>query len=471
MRNFWKNEDGNTAMIFSVSLIGVLAAVGMAMDYGGVRSGQTTLQAQVDAAVLALGKSGAETEQERRDIIMGSLLENGYVPGSYVPQFEVTSDGAIRVWASADYTPMVMGLFGKSTVKINAEAESRIAKEAAVEIVMVLDTTGSMSGNKLTSLKDAATGLVNSIAIYDDAEVKIGMVPFSNYVNVGTDPAIRNASWMDVPPDESYTEDYEYQPTRQTSAGTPQTCSGTETYTHSGYNDGVAFSEDRTRSTGCTGGSPATYENDGPVEMRTRTITNTWHGCVGSRLDPLHTRDSDYASRIPGLMNVYCANPLVPLTVNYGDMRNKITALSASQSTYMPAGVMWGQRVLSSQIPYDEGAMVGTNERKIMIVMTDGMNTMYLDGNQHTSSSPSDPAHNGRMVDTNKDTEDACDAAKAAGTEIFTIAFEVPDVPTKKMLERCATDADHYYDAANSQELIGVFRNIAARIINVRLTK
>lgn len=471
MRNFWKNEDGNTAMIFSVSLIGILAAVGMAMDYGQVRSGQTTLQAQVDAAVLALGKSGAETDDERRDVVMGSLLENGYVPGSYIPQFSVTDDGAIRVWASTDYNPMVMGLFGKSQVKINAEAESRIAKEAAVEIVMVLDTTGSMTGTKLTSLKDAATGLVNSIAIYDDAEVKIGMVPFSNYVNVGTTPAIRNASWMDVPPDESYTENYQYQPMRQTSAGTPATCTGTETYPVTTYNDGVAVTEDRTHNTGCTGGTPATYENDGPEETRTRTITNTWHGCVGSRVDPLHTRDSDYSTRVPGLMNVYCANPLVPLTVNYGDMRNKITALSASQNTYMPAGIMWGQRVLSSQIPYDEGTLVGTNERKIMIVMTDGMNTMYLDENNHTASAPSDPGHNGNMVKTNKDTEDTCDVAKAAGTEIYTIAFEVTDVPTKKMLERCATDADHYYDATNSQELISVFRNIAAQIINVRLTR
>lgn len=471
MRRFWKDESGNTAMIFGASLFGVLCAIGLAVDYAQIRSEQTVLQGQVDAAVLALAKSGAETDTERENIVMGSLLDNGYVVGSYIPQFDITDDGAVRVWASTDYNPMLMGLFGKSEVKINAESESRIAKDMTVEIVMVLDTTESMSGAKMTALKQASTGLVNAIAVFDDAEVKIGLVPFSNYVNVSTAPAIRNAGWITVPPDTSRTENYMYQPQRQTASGTPQSCTGSETYWHTSYDDGVERRERRTRSTGCSGGSGATYVNDGPPQNRTRTITETWHGCVGSRNRPLNVRDGGYGNRVPGLMNVNCASPLVPLTTNYGDMRNKISALTTSGDTYMPAGIAWGQRVLSSRRPYLEGVGITGSERKIMILMTDGVNTLYLSGDRHVSTDPTKTNHDVNIDGTNDDTKKACRKAKADGTEIYSIAFEVADQPTRRMLKACASTPDHYFDANNSAELITVFRNIAAQIINVRLTQ
>ncbi len=461
MRNFWKDEAGNTAMMFSVSLIGILAAAGMAMDYGRVRSEQSTLQAQVDAAVLALSKSDAKTDDERQGVLMGSLLENGYVVGNYVPRFRFVSDGTVRVTASSDYTPIVMGIFGKSKVKIEAIAESRTAKEGNVELVMVLDTTDSMQGAKLTALKDAATGLVNSFANVKDANVKIGLVPFSNYVNVGTHPSVRNASWLSVPQDTIDLQPQTRQPTRVV---TPRSCTGSETFT--AYQDGAPVT--RTRQTGCT---PAVTAPNGQPVTTMVDVGDKWHGCVGSRPDLLHKRDSDYATRVPGLMNVECANELVPLTLNYGDMRNKISALSVSKNTYMPAGIMWGQRVLSPNIPYDQGALSTDEDQKIMIIMTDGDNSMYLQGAEHLKSSPKNNQHATRMDVTNRDTEDACTLAKSAGTEVFTIAFEVSDTSTKSMLERCATDSSHYFDARNSQQLVSVFDNIASQIFQVRLTK
>ena len=79
------------------------------------------------------------------------------------------------------------------------------------EIGLVLDTTGSMSGGKLAAMKDAVTGLIDTMSaqVSDKDKLKFGLVPFSTFVNVGpgfgrssTRPASRStgtgAAWLDL---------------------------------------------------------------------------------------------------------------------------------------------------------------------------------------------------------------------------------------------------------------------------------
>lgn len=70
-------------------------------------------------------------------------------------------------------------------------------------MVLVLDTTLSMEGARLTSLKTAATDMVNTIESFDNDNFRLAVVPFSNYVNVGL--SRRYESWMSVPHDTSTT--------------------------------------------------------------------------------------------------------------------------------------------------------------------------------------------------------------------------------------------------------------------------
>jgi len=87
---------------------------------------------------------------------------------------------------------------------------SRLVAEATrkrlnIEVAMVLDNSGSMgSSNRMKHLKDAAECAVNILlngTCDDDAtsgdipNVKIGIVPFTEFVNVG--PANATAAWMD----------------------------------------------------------------------------------------------------------------------------------------------------------------------------------------------------------------------------------------------------------------------------------
>jgi uncharacterized protein YegL len=51
----------------------------------------------------------------------------------------------------------------------------------------MLDTTGSMAGNKMVALKQAAIDLVNIIVWQDQSEFtsRLAVVPFAPYVNPG----------------------------------------------------------------------------------------------------------------------------------------------------------------------------------------------------------------------------------------------------------------------------------------------
>jgi hypothetical protein len=52
--------------------------------------------------------------------------------------------------------------------------------------------------------------------------------------------------------------------------------------------------------------------------------------------------------------------------------------------------------------------------------------------------------------------------------EIFSIAFMVGDGGAKTMLQNCATDAEHYYDATDSAALAAAFAGIGQSLTNVR---
>jgi hypothetical protein len=55
--------------------------------------------------------------------------------------------------------------------------------------------------------------------------------------------------------------------------------------------------------------------------------------------------------------------------------------------------------------------------------------------------------------------------------EIFTVAFKVDDAAARTMLQGCATDAQHYYDASDPEALLVAFAGIAQSLRQVRLAR
>ena len=88
--------------------------------------------------------------------------------------------------------------YGTMGVTVSSRISVNLNK---LEVVLVLDNTGSMSTKYgsmkgIDGLKTAATTLVNTLFANDPTSqyVKIGVVPFTATVNVGTQYA--TASWL-----------------------------------------------------------------------------------------------------------------------------------------------------------------------------------------------------------------------------------------------------------------------------------
>ena len=144
--------------------------------------------------------------------------------------------------------------------------------------------------------------------------------------------------------------------------------------------------------------------------------------------------------------------------------------------TYIPAGLIWGQNVLSQSEPLNQGKAYDPKNklpRKVAVLMTDGENTLRFrnsDG-RHIQPSSNATTAKGEIKKTNEVTKAICDDMKANKIEIYTVAFMVTDPDAKQLLENCATDASHYYDASDPAKLLAAFSGIAQSLAQVRLAR
>lgn len=458
LRAFARNSDGAVAVIFGLSLMVLLALGGLAVDYARTLSVQTELQSDLDAAVL--GAAAQMTANADADL---SLIANTYFGDNWKAKHNVQSlalnvvpannNQSVAGSAQAQVPTTFMKLFGYDKMPISASSEVETTLQD-VEVALVVDTTGSMEGAKLGALKQSAKTLIDTAYAIPKADehVRIGIVPFSRYVNAGQPN--RHKPWISV------ANDY--------SEAAPDYCrneypnavkSYCVTKTGTGYNDGVPYMYEY---------EDCDWNWGDPVWTCTpQTASYTWNGCVGSRNNPLDTADETWTTPVEGLLNEWCNSPITPLSNDKQALKDQVDAFSAWGETYIPAGLFWGWTVLSKEAPFEEakeyGELAGGREvRKIMVLMTDGANTL----------SPTYPHHNGSdAVAANTLTAQLCANIKAKDIEIFTIAFEVTDDAIKDVLTGCATAPGNFFDAATAAELEQAFHDIAKDFTPLRLSK
>ncbi len=467
LASFSKNISGNMAVIFAVSLMMLIAVIGAAVDMSAMVKQRAGYQHMADASVLAAARSG-ETKRKKLQKIANNFVNGNNFTGDDIDvKAHLSREGRLQITLEGSYDTAFMGLFGKPKIDISVLAEAPLAASEPVNIALVLDSTFSMSGNKMTALKAAANKLVTSLEAAESDALKMSVIPFSQYVNVGL--ANRISPWLDVP------DDYQdrsqvcrnYRPVigRDNSkcrtvkyparpASPPKTC----------YNDGVPYScgGRRARPAGSYQSCPKIY---GPPEQRCRIRTKNykWNGCVGSRNEPWNKR-ANYANiKIPGLLNISCSTQIRPLTNKLSDVKNTINALNANGATYMPAGLLWGWRSLTRQQPLVEAkAKYSRNTRNALILMTDGANTKSKNGKTHNGSD---------ALSANDLTKTLCRKIKADNVEVYTIAYAFGDITAKNILRNCASDAGKFFDARNSAELQKAFDSIGNNLLKLRLTQ
>ncbi len=402
---FVRDTRGNIAMLFGLMLFVFLGAAGIAIDFQRSNLVRTEIHEATDAALIAAAryKSGhPNADESELTAIARKVFDDGIKDKSIViiDAFAISFDSNTETFAldvGGKVNALIMGVLGQNYIDIGTRSEAKLGKPPMIELAMALDTTGSMGSNgKMSTLKNAAKDLVETLLKESNANVKIGVVPFAQYVNVGI--TNKSASWI----------------------------------------------------TGTSG---------------------PWLGCVGSRNYPHNVEDTDYlVYKAPGVSvgneNVECPKALQPLTTDETKLDTMINGLAPHGLTYIPAGLTWAWSLLTPSEPFTEAAskaeISAAKGMKALLVMTDGDNTR----------APTYPLHES----TNKTladqlTEEICANIKADDIIVYSIAFSVTQQNIKDVLEGCASDASHYFDAANSAELEAAFASIGNSLRSISLSK
>lgn len=497
-RRMLRERGGAAALTFALTLIPSLAGIGAAVDYSNALRIRAKLQGAVDSAALAavtqvdgstidydalvnaINQAFTQCSQQynmNTDIMSWwtcvinsyqSILSSnsasdisarqvkavfGAPTGASTPTVStnVDSNGVVTVYASTVQQTNVMKFFGQNAVTLGAGAQA-MRGSGKVEVALVLDTTGSMAGTKLDGMKNAANSLVSTLFAIpgSSSRVKMSVVPFAQYVNIGT--SSKGASWL------SGSEDLTVPVAAHCDTSYPNaTYSNPYTVNQTCYNDGSPYNCSYTAYANVNYGAAVT------TCYPASSYTSQWYGCVGSRNYPLDLSSGvNAASPVPAFRDTWCSASLTRLTNSTYTLSNAISSLSASGETYIPAGLLWGWRTLSSSAPFADGAAQTSTLQKSLILMTDGANTL----------SPNYPYHYGSDVATsNTLTAQTCANIKADNVRVYTVAFSVTDTTIKNILRSCATTTDNFYDATNVADLTAAFTRIGQEITAVRLSK
>lgn len=455
LASFGRKDDGAIAIIFGLSFMALMAAMGIAIDYARGLNMQTRLQSDLDAAVLGGGsqmRTADDVAAVAKAYFNDNWKQNHGVSDVTLEFTTLPDDKGIKGTATAKLPNVIMQVLGFEDMTLNAVSEVLTASQH-VEVALVLDTTASMSGTKLDALKSASKLLIDTAYELETSKdyIKIGIVPFAMYVNVGL--ANRNQSWMSVPLDASTPK----QSCGYQSPVTSKTNCRMVTYT--AYNDGTPYTY-QVEECDYTYGPEEYVCTDYVEEVK-------WYGCAGSRAYPLDTQDDTYSTPVPGVMNVSCGAEVTTLDNDKDALKAKIDGLIAVGETYVPGGIMWGWTLLSKTAPfadaYDYNETVDGNKvRKIMVVMTDGTNTL----------SPTYPEHWGTdTVQSNTLTSELCANVKAKDITIYSVAFEVTDVTTQDLLRNCASSPANFFNATGADELADAFKSIASNFTPLVLSQ
>jgi Flp pilus assembly protein TadG len=487
---FRRDRRGNVAVTFALAAIPLLGATGAAVDYGRASVAKSRMADALDSALIAVGSKSAMSDDAAKAMItdwVNTQLKDQTIGSWKIASFS-QDGGKIDVTVSGTVPTTVASILGISSLPI-AVASQAVRSINKLEVALVLDTTASMNqpATKMSSLKQAATDLVTKITADPKADVKIAVIPYGQYVNIGV--ANRKQPWVSVPDDYNTTKDAYCDPD-VTSATVCDKSTTTKT-SCTKYSDGVPYTTTCSTTT-CTASHTVTYD---PPKKGTcyaaKTTPHVFSGCVGSPNYPDNVTD-DNASRVyPGYIDLTCNSTMIPLTTNVATVKSTISGLTAKDNTYIPSGLAWGFNALSSAVPLTEAAAYDSSGRNInpskaLVLMTDGFNTVLR--NTTTNKTSTSFGRHDKSPGTNSDgstkiatqtntwTTELCNNIKAKNIEVFTVAYALDSsisgaTEAKTMLKNCASNDGNFYDAADSAALLAAFSQIAEDMNNLRLSK
>lgn len=478
LARFWRSQAGNTLIMFALAAMAIMIAIAGAVDYSMFLNDRREAQDSLDEAALAVAISPSTdtTILQTRARTVFDRNFDGKKTNAAIKGFDFdTTSRAFTLTATGTYSTFMLGLIGLDRLPYTVVSKTVRAADGTLEVALVLDNTWSMSvpldgsQTKLQVLKTAAQGLVTSVMTpANKPYVRIGVVPYAQYINVGT--ANRNQSWMSVPDDSTTTTTT---PGTCTTISTKTTCSGGTQGTCTGSRDGVPYTYNCwVVPQTCTTVNITPYQSC--TSTTTSTTTKKWYGCVYNLMSSGSLAMPDPSTAYKGFIETssHCLTPIQPLTNDSAVIASSLNSLyvsTSSQETYIPGGLIWGVNVLSPPSPFSQGAAYDTDNkkpRKAIVLMTDGANTAYANG-----SGAVGVASNSQLATTYADELKVCNYARSKNIEVYTIGFGVTDAKALAHLKACATNANYYFDAKSSADLVAAFQTIGGQLTKVRIVR
>jgi Flp pilus assembly protein TadG len=387
---FLRQTRGAVSLVFALSTGIFLIAMLSGIDYMRWVAAQARAQQALDAAVLAAGRNlgnlpgnptPAQLSAWKQDAIgyfnanwpsdyLGSSIDSGSLSIS-VSSTAATADqpaGQLLSMSVRGSMPLlVAGFLGTAPLVVGASNQAlRVAKNN-LEVVLVLDNTGSMSDSasggsqsKMEALKSASLTLIKMLTPTTDSGVSayFGLVPFTTTVNVRDANGNVPTAWLDN--------------TRRDADGA--TLPATAPFSSSSWS-------------GCM---TEPYPLQSPIALQdpgSRPFRAYFDGWTTQRLFSYQTWS--YIYQYSNFLQYYCPEqPTTFLTNDQSVLKTAINNMHANGSTFIASGVIWGWRMLSpawrnastakgwgsSTLPQDSNAYL----TKAMIIITDGANVWQL---------------------------------------------------------------------------------------------
>jgi Flp pilus assembly protein TadG len=508
---FCRSKSGNFALMLALGVPAVLAAVGFAVDVSTLMRAKVSLQSALDAANLASSHLG-DAEISRKEAFDRYFQVNVASHGELSNATATfTVDRGLnfietRAVATADVDLNFAFLFGPSK-RITVDAGA-VESSNQLEVVLVLDNTGSMAtNNRIGALRTAATSLIGMLeaARSPRRNIRVAVVPFVTAVNIKGEEY--DPSWIDM------------------DGKSPNNGINFPLIAGRRINHMDLFRQLGVDWRGCVEARPGTnnISDTSPDQRKPETLFVPYFAPddPGNARDPSNSYgnsatgynnsylDDTLTNLLPGVAsevakymlstrklindkkgpltvgpNRACPTPVMPLTDDFEKLRTSVNAMVEwnGSGTNVSEGLSWGMRVLSPEPPYSGGVPFRTSgTTKMVLLLTDGENVVYgaKDTPQKSDYGSYGFLASGRFGSDNQTTAarnadawtlDVCNQLKKEDVQIYTVLLQADTAANRKLYQACASSPSDYYPTNDVSKLESVFRSIFNSISKLHLT-
>ena len=452
---FGADSSGSFAVITAAILAVIVLSAGYAVNIAQLYNVKSSLRQALDAAVTSTARditTGRIKADDARGMVELFLKANGdptFMGGDRLVLDGLIVDKAARTIEATAHVDvdLYFPLFGLSDERRVRNESAAVYSDKKIEVAMMLDVTGSMKGDKIKALKEAAANAVEQLLVNQDAKnprVRVAIVPYAEAVNTGqlADAVFvekRNGSNLPPPIDQAVSA---------SATSGPDKCA-----TERKDKDGAAD-----------------FSDDGPYAERTYVDSKKKERVYLARVN----RDDR--------LEVCPKAELIALTADKAKLLGTIDDFKADGVTAGGIAAQWGYYMLSPEWrdAIKAAGMGGgpadhdpKKVAKVAILMTDGQfNTAFAgvkDSNDRDNQPQLDQGKKARSY-----AEAVCANMKGDGVEVFTIGFALDDrsmsrderEQAKSVLKNCSSpdssSIKHFFEASTGEELDAAFREIIA---------